>query len=421
MNIKQSFKNLQRRCSASWQTFFLDDHNWSPPYQSTNSGVVVSADVAMRCSTVFSCIRVLSDTIAQLPLKLIEKDSKGNSTIATSDPLYTVLLHSPNSWQTAYDYWKWNMTCYALRGWFISRILRSTTGKVIGLIPLHPDSVTIKQRTDGTLIFSGLGVVGKDRVMVIDNMPQKDAFFSFYATSDGMTPVSPITYNAETIGLAISATQHGASFLKNDATPPLVIEFPNKVDEDSLKKLAKNWSKRGSGTNYGLPRVVEAGAKVNKLSISNTDAQYLETRQFQKEDICGIYGVPLQMVGDTKRAKGWSTVEQQGIEFVTYSINPWTRRIEQSVRLCLIPRTEWATKEGRFITQALMRGDTRARVQYYKDMKLIGVMNANEIRQLEDMNLRTDESGDEYWKPLNYGIDPMDPQQKEDEDNAISD
>ncbi len=419
MSIKQSFKKFQRRCTVTWKTFFLDDHNWDSLYYPNNSGVIVNAKTAMRCSTVFSCIRVLSDTVAQLPFKLMEKDSKGNSRIASSDPLYNVLLYAPNTWQTAFDYWKWNMTCYVLRGWFISMILRATTGKVVGLIPLHPDSVTIKQKTDGTLTFSGLGIVGKDTVISIDNMPQSDAFFSYYATSDGVTPLSPISYNAETIGLAISATQHGANFLKNDATPPMYIEYPNKVDEASLKKLAQNWSKRGSGKNYGLPRVVEGGAKVHELKMSHQDAQYLETRQFQKEDICGIFGVPPHMISDTKRAKGWSTAEQQGIEFVTYSINPWIRRIEQSTRFCLIPRKEWATKEGRFITQALMRGDTKSRVQYYKDMKLIGVMNANEIRQLEDMNLRDDKSGGEYWKPLNYEIDPMGETQRE-EENAIS-
>ena len=112
------------------------------------------------------------------------------------------------------------------------------------------------------------------------------------------------------------------------------------------------------------------------------------------------------MIGDTKQAKGWSTVEQQGIEFVTYSINPWGRRIQQSIRKCLIPERDWPTKQANLITNALMRGDTNSRVQYYKDMRLIGAMNANEIRSLEDMNLREDESGDEYWKPLNYSLDP---------------
>jgi HK97 family phage portal protein len=416
-NIFRSLNPFKRKQdvqnTVSWQEFFLDDHNFKWPYATTESGEFISADTAMRVTTVFACTRLLSDTIAQIPVKLLNVEEDGDKFQAKSDPLYSVLLYSPNKWQTAFDYWKWNANCLLFRGWFISKIVRSRNGKIVALIPIQPDSVEIKQLADGSLVFSGMGLVGSNKTLKIDNLPQKDAFFSVYATMDGLTPMSPIKYNAETIGLASLATKHGARFLKNDATPPIVIQYPNKVDADSLKIMAEYWLKRSGGKNVGTPRVVDHGAKVDKLSISNQDAQYLELRQFQKEEICGIFGVPTHMISDTKQAKGWSTVEQQGIDFVTYTITPWTRRIEQAIRKCLIPRSEWKKKEALFMTNALMRGDARSRVEYYSKLKLNGVINANEIRQLENMNLRTDSSANEYWKPSNYELDPSENTGKE--------
>lgn len=409
-NWQKIYRNATR-----WESFTLQDSNYAK-YLFDNFGNIITPEQAKRCTTVFSCVRLLSDTVAQLPLKLKTRLADGDREDATSDPLYKVLLYNPNTWQTAFDYWKWNTECLCYRGWFISLILYSGNGKVNGLLPLHPDTVQIKQNPDGTLSFRGNGAVGPTKTVNMENIQQKDVFFCMYATSDGVSPVSPISFNAQSINLAISASNHGTAFLENDATPPLVIEYPNRVDPEGLEKLAKIWKKKGTGGNYGLPKVVEAGAKVNKLSISNQDAQYLELRQFEKEEICGIFGVPVHMISDTKQSKGWSTVEMQGIEYVTYTMNPWFRRIEQSIVKCLIPRAEWGKKEAKFTVQALLRGDTRSRTAYYQTMRQQGALNANEIRQLEDMNRRQDPNADEYWIPANINID----NNKKGEDNALS-
>lgn len=406
MKIKNVFKNISHATRAFWNTVTHTPYDIQAGWSGIDWGNKIAVDQAKRCSTVFSCTRLLSDTIAQLPLNLNKIEENGDSYPAKADPLYSALKWSPNAWQTAFDYWKWNMDCMLYRGWFISLILRSGNGKVVGLLPLHPDSVTIRQDpVSKTLVFSGESTIGPNGVIKLENVKQDQAFFSMYATSDGITPVSPITYNAETINLSLNATEHGSSFLKNDQTPPIVIQYPHRVDKEGLKLLAASWANKSGGKNAGTPRVVEQGATIQKLSISNQDAQYLELRQFEKEEICGIFGVPTHMISDTKQAKGWSTVEMQGIEFVTYSINPYAIRIEQSIRKLLIPRGEWGRKEAKFNTNALMRGDSKARVEYYNKMKLLGAISANEIRSKEDFNLRTDEGGDEYWIPANILVD----------------
>ena len=370
-------------------------------------GTAVNPTTAMQQATVFSCIRVLSDTVAQMPCRLKTTDSETKLTANdTGNPLFNVLRWSPCPWMTAYDYHKFNVTCMNLYGYHISKVIRNVTGKIMELLPINPEFISsIAKGKDGRLQFkmnmelrqNGLKVA--DKTVTLEG--GKDAFYTYYATTDGVTPISPIGQNKASIGLAITAASHGASMFKNDATPPLVVEMPQALTPEQAKRFVDTWKATGTGMNYGLPRILESGAKVTKLQMSNQDAQYLETRQFQTDEIAGIFGVPPHMVGSKVQAKGWSTMEQLMSEFITLSINPWTVRLEQSINKHLIPRPKWGVTSAKYATNTLLRGDTAARATFYRELFGMGGINSNEIRELEDLNPRTDENGDQFYISAN--------------------
>lgn len=346
-----------------------------------SSGVSVNSESSMRCSAVFSCVRLLSESVAQLPAKLIAIDSEGKRESASSDPLYYVLLHSPNKWQTAFQFWQFVMVCLLLKGFFLAHIIRSGNGKVSQLIPIHPDSVRkFEQATDGSLIF----------ICWINNkevrFKQSEVLFHYYATLDGVKPISPIGYNREAIGLAIVAERHGSRTFKNAARPAGVLEVPGKLSDEAFKRLKDSFHESYGGDNLGKTALLEEDTKFKPITMSNDDTQYLETRRFQKQEICGIFGVPPHMVGDVSQAKGWSTMEQMMTEFITLSLNPWTVRLEQAIRLCLIPESQWNKRYVKFMTNGLLRGDAAARASFYSSGINARWLLPNEARAFEDLN-----------------------------------
>jgi HK97 family phage portal protein len=319
----------------------------------SESGVYVTSDTALYSSAVFSCVNLLSSVIASLPLILYERKSPTEVFPAVNEPLYELLLFKPNTWQTAYDYWLWNMECILLRGGFISYINRSKIdGEILSLIPLHPDTVTIYQDRTGRLYMSGMAAYGLNNYMVFDKTPQENFFWANYRTLDSVTPVSPIRYAANTIGLDLTALDHGSHVFKNDATPPIVVTSPQVLDEKGLMNYAKMWKAGGNKSNYGMPRFLDKGADIKRLSMSNEDAQYLQTRRFQKED----------------------------------TLNPYLTNIEQAINRTLIPQNQWGKIFADFNTKTFMRANTDKRIRFYKGLYDMNSITPNEIRHLEGMN-----------------------------------
>jgi len=408
------------RVKAAWNAlngrFTQLDPDGFPVYVGrTGTGISISGDRAMYAGVVHSCVTLLSSVIATIPLLVYKRTGKGGVEEAFADPLYKLLAGKPNNWMTPFDYWQWNLECILLRGGFISWKNRLASGRVAQLIPLHPDTITRELSSTGRLQFSGHAMFGPNRYMAFDKADQDEFFWCNYRTLDGVTPVSPIRYCAEAIGLALTAEQHGARVLANDATPPLVITVPNKLADESLKNMAKMWKAAGSGSNYGMPRFLDNGAKVDRLSMSNEDAQYFETRRFQKEEICGIFRVPPSMIGDTQRAQGWSTMEQKNSDFLTYTLTPYLEAIEQAVGRSLVADPDLGRVYADYDTDALMKADTTSRTTYYNGMYAVGALNPNEIRARESLPPR--DGGDQYAvKPA--AVSTASPaKQKEETDN----
>jgi len=230
-----------------------------------------------------------------------------------------------------------------------------------------------------------------------------------------------VKYAAESIGLALTAEEHGARTFANDAVPPLIVTVPGKLGDEQIKHMAEMWKAASTGSNYGMPRFLDGDPKIDRLKMSNEDAQYFETRRFQKEDICGIFRVPPSMIGDTQRAQGWSTLEQKNSDFLTYTLSPYLTNIEQAIQRSLIPQSEWGITYPDFDTKALMRADITARTTYYSMMSDKGALNPNEIRALEGLNKRP--GGDKYTISANTRSENEEPKKtnpKEDSDDELS-
>lgn len=369
-------------------------------YQS-KTGEIITSDNALYISTVFSCVNLLASIIASLPINVYLTEKDGDIIIDKKNPLYRLMRFKPNAWQTAYEYWTYNIECILLRGGFIS--YKNMVGnRVASLIPLNPDTIVREQGLDGTIYISGTSNWGYNKTIQFNKTPQSNFFWCNYRTLDTVNPCSIIKYAADSIGLAKTASDHGSRVFANDATPPIVVSVPNPLDEKGLMNLAKMWKAGSSGDNYGMPRFLDRGADIKRLSMSNEDAQYLQTRRFTKEEIAGMFRVPLHLIGDTASSKGWSTLDQLGQEFLTFTLAPYLANIEQSINRAFIPENEWGSTFANFETHMLTRANAVSRTAYNKEMYYIGALSPNEIRLSEGLNKR--EGGDEYVRAVNLAV-----------------
>lgn len=352
----------------------------------TGSGMTVTNDSAMKLSTVYACVRLLSETIAALPLMMFRREADGGRTVATEHPLYDVLHDQPNRYQTAIEF-RQMMTAHAiLRGNAYARIVPGPRGFVDQLVPIHPDKVTVEDLPDGNIRYR----VDGERDPLLDG----DVMHLKGLSMDGKVGVSLLTYMRETVGIGLAAEQYGARFFGQGAQPGGVLKMPGKLKEESAKRLLASWnSAHGGPFNPHRVAVLEEGLEWQQMGLTNKDSQLLELREFTAEDATRWFGVPPHMVGLTSSATSWgSGIEQMGIGFVVYTLLPWLKRWEQAITrdLILIPRVYFVEH----IVDGLLRGDTASRYSAYSIARNIGVMSPNEIRRLENMNPR--QGGDVY-------------------------
>jgi HK97 family phage portal protein len=344
--------------------------------QRSSSGVYVDEQVAMRFATVWACVRLLSDTVAQMPCKLY-RSSGGETEILYDSPIHRAISVRPEPGLTAFDFWKKFVSGVLLEGYSVAKKIES--GNEFRLVPV---SVTRMERTAfGEYIFRYLDSNGSEKRLL-----QNESFFAFYALDKNLLPVSPIRAQANAIGLGISAEGHGASTLAKNATPAGILEYPGALDAKVKDSLKKGWDKAYGPNGDGGVAILEGGAKFHPTAMSNEDAQLLQTRQFQKQEICGIYGVPPHLISDTTQAKGWSTMEQLMTEFVSLTVTPITIRIEQAISSHLLIDRKYRDAYAKFSTNGLLRGDIRTRTAFYTAGIDKGFLLKNEVRAFEDLN-----------------------------------
>lgn len=356
----------------------------------TDSGINITASNAMQISTVFSCVRVLAESIGMLPLSL-HTDSEGSTQKVQGTPLAQMLRDGPNDFQTSQEYKELIISHLCLRGNHYSYKNR-VAGRVVELLPLNPASVEPKLSSDWTITYKVTFPNG-----VVEVLPESDIFHVRLFTLDGVHGLSPIEMARNSLALSRATERHGSKLFTNAAQPVGGFKTEKNLQKDqiaALKEQLNDYSGEGAYKNL----ILSGGIDWFQTTMTSDDAQFLETRKFQKNDICGLFRVPPHMIADLERAT-FSNIEHQGLDFVRSSLMPYLTRIESRINKSLVSNKSHFAK---FNANALLRGDMTARSSFYTQMIQNGAMSPNEIRALEDMNAR--EGGDIYLTPLNMAV-----------------
>lgn len=364
---------------------------------STTAGKTVTERSALQMTAVYSCVRILAEAVAGLPLHLYRYTDDGGKEKAIDHPLYRILHDEPNSEMSSFVFRETLMTHLLLWGNCYAQIIRNGKNEIVGLYPLTPNRVTVHRDENGQLYY--LYTRGADDVTNTKNMTVKlgpsDVLHIPGLGFDGLVGYSPIAMAKNAIGLAIATEEYGAKFFANGAAPSGVLEHPGTIKEPG--KVREAWqSQFGGSANSNKIAVLEEGMKYTPISISPEQAQFLETRKFQINEIARIFRVPPHMVGDLEKSS-FSNIEQQSLEFVKYTLDPWVVRWEQTLARTLFTVEEKKKFFFRFNVEGLLRGDYVSRMNGYATARQNGWMSANDIRELENLDrIPTEEGGDMY-------------------------
>lgn len=358
----------------------------------STAGKSVNDRTALQQIAVYACVRVLSEAIAQLPLHVYEYTDKGKERVP-KHPLYFLLHDQPNPEMTSFIFRETLMSHLLIYGNAYAQIIRNGRGEVMGLYPLMPDKIKADRDERNRLIYKysrydeqnpnfreqGEIILPAEQVLHIPGLG-----------FDGLVGYSPIAMAKNAIGLAVACDEYGASFFANGASPSAVLEHPGVIKNP--ERVREAWHRAYGSGNAHRTAILEEGMKYTPISIPNNEAQFLETRKFQIEEIARLYRVPLHMIGDLDHAT-FSNIEQMSLEFVMYTLSPWLSRWEQAMMKALLSDSEKGKYFIKFNVEGLLRGDYASRMSGYATARQNGWMSANDIRELEDMNLIPEEEG----------------------------
>lgn len=367
------------------------------------AGVDVTESTAMQVSAVASCVRLIAGDLASMPVDVIERLSERERRPAVNHPVRRI-LSQPNSWQTWPEFLAMQTAHVLLRGNGYSVIVRDSatsngSEQIRELIPMNPDQVTVEQAPWPTLgvKYTWTPTGGGTPIP----FKQSDVLHFRGLSTDGLVGRSVLRDARDTFGAALATQQHAATFWSRGGLPTVIITHPKTLGADgkARRNLEDSWAATyGGGADRRHVAVLEEGMTVQPLSVDAEDAQFLETRQFTRGEICGLFRVPPHMIGDTEKSTSWGTgIEQQTIGYFRHALLPLLVNLEHRFgRSLFVNPDRFGLK---FYTQGFMRGDAAARATYYWQMRQMGAASANDIRAWEDLN--PIDNGDTYLQPSN--------------------
>ena len=378
----------QNRTAGSAYSFF---------FGGSSTGKRVNERSAMQMTAVYSCVRILAEAVAGLPLHLYRYKEDGGKEKALDHPLYLLLHDEPNPEMSSFVFRETLMTHLLLWGNAYAQIIRNGRGEVMALYPLMPDRMAVDRDDKGQLYYEYTtsaddAPISKGSIV---RLKPSDVLHIPGLGFDGLVGYSPIAMAKNAIGLAIATEEYGSKFFANGAQPSGVLEHPGTIKDP--QRVRDSWmSQFGGSANSNKIAVLEEGLKYTPISISPEQAQFLETRKFQLNEIARIFRVPPHMVGDLEKSS-FSNIEQQSLEFVKYTLEPWLVRWEQSIQRTLFSADEKKRYFVRFNVEGLLRGDYASRMNGYAVGRQNGWMSANDIRELENLDrIPAEEGGDLY-------------------------
>jgi len=360
----------------------------------SNTGVRVDEQTALTFSAVYACVRVLAESVASLPIHVMKRENNGNVVTDRTHPVYNLIARRPNKIMTSYTWRNSLMANLCLQGNSYYIIERDSAARPTQLIYVSPEDVDVKY-TKGEVFYS---IKNYDTPFTADNI------LHFMGLGyDGIKGKSVVELHRDTIGLSIAANKYGGSFYGNAATPSGILKHPGKLTQEAAERLRNSWNNKYANgpSNAHKTAILEEGMEFKSISLSPQDADFLNTRKFQIAEIARLFRVPPHMIQDLDRAT-YSNIEQQSIDFVMHTLRPYLVNLEEEMNRKLFRENEQDSLYIKLNVAGLLRGDSAARADYYREMSSIGVLSINEIRRLEELNDLPGDAGDKHYYPLNF-------------------
>ena len=370
------------------------DAGYSFLFGRTTSGKPVNERTAMQTTAVYACVRILAEAVASLPLHVYEYQDDGGKKLVHDHPLYYLLHDEPNPEMTSFVFRETLMSHLLIWGNAYAQIIRDGAGRVLGLYPLLPDKMDVQRDDKGNIYYvysrnSDENPMFKEYGNI--KLKAEDVLHIPGLGFDGLIGYSPIAMAKNAVGMTLACEEYGASFFANGANPGGVLEHPGVLKDPS--KVRESWNSVYRGVNNAHKiAVIEEGMKYQQIGIPPEEAQFLETRKFQINEIARLYRIPPHMVGDLDKSS-FSNIEQQSLEFVKYTLDPWVIRWEQSLQRSLLLPGEKGKYFIKLNVDGLLRGDYQSRMNGYAVGRQNGWFSANDIREMENMNPIPDEEG----------------------------
>ena len=370
------------------------DAGYSFLFGRTTSGKPVNERTAMQTTAVYACVRILAEAVASLPLHVYEYQDDGGKKLVHDHPLYYLLHDEPNPEMTSFVFRETLMSHLLIWGNAYAQIIRDGAGRVLGLYPLLPDKMEVQRDDKGNIYYvysrnSDENPMFKEYGNI--KLKAEDVLHIPGLGFDGLIGYSPIAMAKNAVGMTLACEEYGASFFANGANPGGVLEHPGVLKDPS--KVRESWNSVYRGvSNAHKIAVLEEGMKYQQIGIPPEEAQFLETRKFQINEIARLYRIPPHMVGDLDKSS-FSNIEQQSLEFVKYTLDPWVIRWEQSLQKSLLLPGEKGKYFIKLNVDGLLRGDYQSRMNGYAVGRQNGWFSANDIREMENMNPIPDEEG----------------------------
>ena len=381
--LSRLFKTRASPKNSSW---------FSPPsffFGTSSSGKAVNEKTALQTTAVYACVRILAETIASLPFHTYRYTLNGKEK-AIEHPIYYLLHSEPNPEMTSFVFRETLMSHLLLWGNAYAQIIRDGRGRVLGLYPLLPNKVIVNRNQHGELVYQyeKEGQTYFLRSYEVLHIPG----LGF----DGIIGYSPIAMAKNAVGMAIATEEYGAKFFANGANPGGVLEHPGVVKDPARIRESWNAVYQGSSNAHRVA-VLEEGMKFQSIGIPPEQAQFLETRKFQLNEIARIFRIPPHMIGDLEKSS-FSNIEQQSLEFVMYTLDPWVVRWEQAIQRALFTENEKRQYFVKFNVDGLLRGDYQSRMNGYAVGRQNGWLSANDIRELENLNRIPEDLGGDLYR-----------------------
>ena len=342
------------------------------------SGIAVNERSMLSLSAVWACTRLISETIATLPLSMYEKTPDGKR-IATQHPLQFIIHDQPNADVTASVFWESVIAAMLLRG--TARAEKLMVGdRLVGLSFLAPCRLAITRKSDGSLQYNYTEESGKQRVI-----PASRIFAIPGFSLDGKNGVSVISYGANVFGSALSADQAANKTFENGLMPTTYFKMDRVLQKAQREEFRENLEAVTGAINAGKSPLLEGGMSADTIGINPNDAQLLESRSFSVEEICRWFRTPPFMVGHSEKSTSWGTgIEQQMIGFLTFTLAPWLKRVEQAISKDLLSPVDRLRYYPKYSVEGLLRADSAGRSAFYGAMVDRGIFTRDEVRGLED-------------------------------------